>query len=202
MSLKKTNKTEELQVSFLPDRKAAVEEIPWRKRGILIVCGIVVIIFGGGVYFRVRASMSIKTARAMETALTELRAKLMQEEQTVEDTLAIGRTIGFAKSALAAHTTGAGVLTLLEASTVPEVVISQLAVDAKGTIVLSARGKDYTAVVRQFLAWNAEPAITNIQVSGVSAKLDQLGNIAAVEFNATLTLGSDLFKFTPTAYAQ
>lgn len=197
MSPKQANKNEELQVSFLPEKKTAAEENPWQKRVLLLLFLMVMLLLLLGGFFRIAAlRMGAHTAQE-RTVLTQLHGRVAQAEAESKDTVNLGRVIGFAKSALAIHTVGDRTLAIIESSAIPEVTLIQLAVDAKGTVVLSAKGKDYDSVSRQLLSWHSEHLIKEAHVSGVAAKLDALNNIVGIEFNATLTFMPEVLKFSP-----
>ncbi|OGL66634.1 hypothetical protein A3B21_02935 [Candidatus Uhrbacteria bacterium RIFCSPLOWO2_01_FULL_47_24] len=199
MAAKKTKKIEEVRVSLLPEEKVVSKIESRRTERILtaILAGTILIIVSATIYLRAGAARAISQAKIQENALAALNLELAKVETSVRTGGNVGQRIEFAKRSLQNHIAAERVADVLESSTVPEVYFTQFAANTDGTLILSARGKNFQAVTRQILAWNTHPQIAHSRVSGVSATVDKLGNVEGIDFSVTLTLKEGTLIWKP-----
>lgn len=197
--MSKKIKKEELRVSLLPGEDWGNErKILTTKKSliiVLIVLAAFLIILSG--YLRIRAGRFRISAVKFQNELEQLGGELKLLEENFQKSGNIGQRIGFAKSALDNHIASEQVMIILSASAIPEVALSQIAVDASGTIILTGRGVDFNAVIRQIMAWREYDKITDVQISGISTVVNKLGAIEGVDFNATITLKDKVLNWQP-----
>lgn len=184
-------------VSLLPGKKGSQQEGAAHSAIGPMVFGIVLcVVLGIGGYLRITSNNARRATSALEQKLYAMQERIRQQEDAAKDQIGVGNVIGFAKSTLGSHVSTIGMFQVIEHAAIPDVVtLDQLALETKGTVVLAARANDYEAVVRQLLAWRQEPTIKDMRVTTVSARLDELGNVVGINFNATLTFMPELFVF-------
>lgn len=146
-------------------------------------------------YLSASAGAMNKRASDLELAAARIQVEMKETEGRFESVGNVGQLIGFAKLRLKEHHGGDGALLLLERSTIPEVMIQQIAADSAGTLVLSVRARDFEAVTRQLLVWNGRSEIVASKIAGLNAVFDRLGDLEGVDFTATLQVAPELFLF-------
>lgn len=195
---KKQNK-EQVRVSLLPGGEDVAEgKTPaTRKFLIIILLAVVVVLIAGTGYLKIQTGRIHESVVQQRDELARINAQVASLKGDIKQVGDLGQRVGFAKSALDSHIAAEWILAILESAAIPEVALDQLAADAAGTLVLSARGKDFNAVTRQIMAWRAHKQITDAQVSGVSTMVNKLGEIEGIDFNATITLNAQALKWQP-----
>lgn len=185
-----------MEVSLLPDDPGRRADHGRKSLAYILWLVLLALVAGLTVtagYFRFSANKMSDKSAVLLRQLRDLDRQIGEAERKVGPVKDIGRRIGLAKSALAQHLSGFPLLEALQATAIPEVVVKQINADAKGTVVLSGRGKTVSTVIRQILAWNGHPAVQDVKISGISNILNNVGELEGVEFTATLIFDSALF---------
>lgn len=193
------SKKEEVRVSFLPEKEEWRLSGLYQKKSTLIIVLVVIIVgilIASGV-LRLKTNRLNTFHQTRQQEITSLIAQLREIESKAKATGNIGQLISIAKSKLKEHQAGESMLEILEASVVPEVMLTDLAADAAGTLVFGAQGKDFETVARQLIAWEEHPSIKDVRVTGISTAISDLGNIEGIDFSATLNLDTDALKWQP-----
>lgn len=197
---RKIEKSDAVEVSLLPEDQGGKETGARFNitAALWVILALVVAVFGAvAFYLRMQAgSMQEKSAVRLQE-IKVLENQIGELQKTVGPLADLGRRIGLAKTALNQHGSGFPLMGVLEATAIPEVMLKQLNVDAKGTVVLTGRGKTIAALIRQIMAWDNHEAIQEVRISGVSNVLNSVGEVEGVEFTAALLISPALF--TPNA---
>lgn len=193
------NKNETIQVSFIPEQGEGVSGISssWKRLLLAVLIALVAVLGGAAVYLRLTAKKLSDRTKARRVEIGGIESRLKQTEEEVKQTGNIGQLAGLARSALQNHIAAEKILEIVAASTVPEVVINQFSSDANGTVVLSARGATFEAIMRQLLVWRVHPQIVDMRASAITTAVNKLGEVEGVDVSATLTLAPDVLKWKP-----
>lgn len=193
-------KFQEVKVSLLPGEAQRLERERSRritvKLWIFIVAGALLIgVFG--FYFKVRNGrvQNENSKRAERIANLSKEAKAQSAKLAVLENL--GGEIGFGKTILKEHRAADNLLEVLEKTAIPEVMLTSLAADIQGSLVVGVGAKDNDAAARQVLAWFLSEDIQDVEIGGWVTKTDPLGNVEGVEFSATLILNAEVFNWNP-----
>lgn len=195
---KRQNKKEEVQISLLPDQAGKMERES-RMRGILIgiLAVLIVTTVGASLFLRFRAEKYRDEKARLERTIEATRAEFQGETRRAQQVGNLGQRAGVAKSLLENHVASEKALLFLEATTVPEVTLKQFALSAAGSLVVSGRGSQFSALARQLQSWKTHSAVTEVTMSGISVAVDRIGNIEGVDFTSTVTLDKGAFRFEP-----
>lgn len=197
-AVRKPNKKEEVQISLLPDQNGARgAEIRIRVILIGILALLIVAIAVSSLLLRFRAADYREEAARLTESKELARAELQEETKSAREVGNLGQRAGVAKSLLENHVASEKALLFLESSTVPEVTLNQLAFDGGGSLVVSGRGTQFSALSRQLQSWKDHPRVTAVSMSGISVAIDRIGNIEGVDFTSTITLDKGVLHFEP-----
>lgn len=197
-AVRKPIKKEEMQISLLPDQNGG-RGAETRIRAILIgiLALLVVAIAVSSLLLRFRAGYYRQEAARLIQSSELARAELQGETQNAREVGNLGQRAGVAKSLLENHIASEKALLFLESSTIPEVTLNQLAFDGAGSLVVSGRGTQFSALSRQLQSWKDHPRVTAVSMSGISVAIDRIGNIEGVDFTSTITLDKAVLRFEP-----
>ncbi|MDO8504998.1 MAG: hypothetical protein Q7S48_00230 [bacterium] len=197
-AVRKQNKPEEVQISLLPDQNGKMgAETRVRVICIVIFAVLIVSIAVSSILLRVRAETYQDQTSRLEESTTFVRASLQEETKKAQEFGNLGQRAGVAKSVLENHVASEKALAFLEASTIPEITLNQLAFDGSGSLVLSGQGTQFSAISRQLQSWKEHPLVKEVTMSGISVAIDQIGNVEGVDFTSTITLDKEALRFEP-----
>lgn len=196
---RKSPKKEAVRVSLLPAGETFDEraEVSYGRRIIVIL--IILVALAGAVsgYLRFSAKKIDIASKKLQAELNTFNAQVQESERVISELGNIGQKIGFAKSMLGTHIASAKILEILESAATDGVILNNLAADAKGSLVISAKGESFRAVARQIIAWEDNPEIASVKVSGVASRINTLGEVESIDFGASFNLKSDVLTWNP-----
>lgn len=195
-----TKKSQEMKVSLLPGESQRLERVRSRRitAKLLVFIIIVGLLIGAfGIYFRVRTGRVQSENSARTARIASLNEGVDAQLAKLADLENLGGEIGFGKTILKDHLAAENLLEVLERTTIPEVMLTQLSADTQGALVVGVSAKDNDAAVRQILAWFLSADIQDVQIGGLVTKTDPIGNIEGVDFSATLTVKPEVLNWNP-----
>lgn len=195
---RKPSKKEEVQISLLPDQNGG-RGVETRIRGILlgILALLIVAIAVASLLLQFRAEKYREETTRLAQSTELARAELQEETKNAREVGNLGQRAGVAKSLFENHVASEKALLFLEASTIPEVTLNNLAFDGAGSLVVSGRGTQFSALSRQLQSWKDHPRVIGVSMSGISVAVDRIGNIEGVDFTSTITLDKSVLRFEP-----
>ena len=116
------------------------------------------------------------------------------EAQRIQD---VALKVSEAKKRLEGRPAFQNALTLVENSAINEVVFKTLALDDKGSLMLTGVAQSYRALAKQILAWRVQPQIKDVRLTSASASPGIAGAVSGVQFNASLTLTPEALQWSP-----
>lgn len=193
-------KVQEVKVSLLPGEAQRLERAYSRRITVkllvfLIVIGFIIGAFG--VYFRIRTGRVQSENSTRTVSIASLSKAVEAQSAKLDDLENLGGKIDFGKTILKEHRAAANLLDVLERTAIPEVMLTSLAADIQGSLVVGVSAKDNDAATRQILAWFLDESIQDVQVGGMVTKVDSIGNIEGVEFSATLIVKPEVLNWNP-----
>lgn len=173
-----------------------------RKNGIQLVVSLLIalilalLVYGGVIFVGSREAGRVATLRG---ELDRVEADIARLERENKRLLGFQSKLTLIKSLLDSHRTLLPFFNALQDRTLPEVSYDSLALTSDGSASLSAGTSNYTALGRQLLAFErASDLFAAVRFSGITASLDQLGDIIGVRFTVSLTLNKNLLSAPPS----
>ncbi len=158
----------------------------------LIALVIALIAYGALLFYGAQVQKKVATIRlSLDAADQEIR--VLEKDNSA--LIGFQNKLSAIKSLLDERTSIAPFFPTLEKNTLKEVSYKTLSIEEKGAVALTAATTSYTNLGRQLLAFDeSKDFITSVDISGISASLDQLGSIIGVNFNISLVLDPKLLK--------
>ena len=168
-----------------------------RKFIISGLAGLTAIILVAGVYFGIviyQNTVQGDISRAKEQ-VASLDREIAGLEKEKEEALDLQKRLNLIKDLLAKHVYWTDFFRLLEKYTIDEVYYMNFSMAGKDKLVISAVGKDYKSLAKQFLAFEqAKDFIQTVRIDSASADIDaQKGVYKGVKFNINLEFAPDVF---------
>ncbi|KKU73986.1 MAG: hypothetical protein UX98_C0002G0016 [Parcubacteria group bacterium GW2011_GWA2_47_26] len=198
MPPKKTKK-EEVQVSFLPEVTEEELVSQHKRTAIFITIFIALASFLLFVILALMPWLNVKRqvggvnydVSQLDRGLQDVPAA---EAQRIQD---VALKVSEAKKRLEGRPAFQNALTLVENSAINEVVFKTLALDDKGSLMLTGVAQSYRALAKQILAWRVQPQIKDVRLTSASASPGIAGAVSGVQFNASLTLTPEALQWSP-----
>lgn len=198
MPPRKTKK-EEVQVSFLPE--ITQEELVSRRKRTAIFVTVFIALFSLLLFVILALIPWLNVKRQLSGVNynisrldQQLQGRPADEENRIHN---IAFKISEGRKHLEERPAFRSALALVEASAIDEVVLKTLALDDKGSLMLSGTAQSYRALAKQILAWRAQVQIKEVRLTSASAGISTGGATSGVQFNANLTLMPDALKWAP-----
>lgn len=180
---------EPVRVSFLPEPAVPASGKAlrgWRLTVFLLV-GEVVILGGASLIWWIPVWRIASAKALLQAPVDDLKAKTAALEQETGDLAQIAGPLAFGKKVLDQHKAWEKLFVVLERTTLPSVVLKNLALDSKGVAVVPATAKDWNTLIGQIAIWRSAPEISAVGISGASLRVDEKGAVAGVDITATLS---------------
>ncbi len=185
-----------IDVNLVPADVWSQEEPRRRLRLLAVAVGIAIVIVGGG-WFGLGAYQDRIQHRAEEvsTQVASVESTIAGRREVQRAAIAVRERTTLIQGLFDNHTYWTRFYSLLETYTVADVYFTSFAGDTSGKLTLSAVGRDFGSVARQYVTFQgAADFATDVSITGATAVLNDDGSIAQVGFSVSLTLRSDVFS--------
>ncbi|MDO8462864.1 MAG: hypothetical protein Q7S96_01130 [bacterium] len=140
-----------------------------------------------------RVTREQEETRVVEARRSDVLSRIAAMERAVESyRVTADRAIAL-QAIVEQHGTWKPFFDLLEARTLPGMRYDQLSVDANGTITLPTIAPNLRVAAAQLVAWQEEPRVEDLGISGFSSVIDELGITRGIRFDLRLRVRPDLF---------
>ncbi|MDO8425050.1 MAG: hypothetical protein Q7T01_00845 [bacterium] len=131
--------------------------------------------------------------RAVEARRTDVLSRIAAMEREVESYRVTAKRAVVLQSIVAQHGTWGPFFDLLEARSLPGMRYEQLTVDANGTVTLPTVAPNLRVAAAQLVAWQEEPRVQDLGLSGFSSVIDELGITRGIRFDLRMRVDPALF---------
>lgn len=188
-----------LRVSLIPEGGEEFKPINTRRRalGLVLFLGLAVaLLIASALYLKqIQRRNSLKISEIDSRILT-IKNETSSLSGDYEKVSRLARQLKAAESLLLTHPSYVAVLNLIEARTIPEIFYTNLVSSLEGrTIALEARALSFDDASRSIVAFReAKDKVERVNVTSLSAELDEDGNVSAIKYILTLILKNAAFR--------
>lgn len=187
-----------LDVNLIPKDLIKYPEVELPKiyvrSGSVIFITFLVVIAGylGITFYQINISRQIKN---LEISIASLDEQINSFDTDKQNAVRLQRRIELVRGLLDKHIYWTKFFGLLEKNTIKDVYYTNFSMAGQEKLIISAVGKDYTAVAQQLVAFEeANDFIKSAQVDGAAAQIDQDNErLIGVGFNITLEFVPNIF---------
>lgn len=185
-------------VNFLAQTFGGGRDLAWRRKFIITgLIGLALVVLIAGVYFGLIIYQ--KTLQGdigqLKSRINSLDQQIAGQELEKAEASDLQQRLNLVEELLSRHTYWTKFFGLLEKYTIDEVYYLNFSMAGKDKLVISAVGKDYNSLARQFIAFQqAKDFVKSVRIDSAAADIDaQKAVYKGVKFNINLEFMPDIF---------